>query len=203
VIHHGMDATAFPVGAGEGGHLACLGRMAPEKGIHTAIEVAREADLPLLIGAKMREAAERDYFEAEVRPLLGGSIEYLGELGTTDKLELLGGAVALVNPIRWAEPFGLVMTESMACGTPVVSTPCGAVPEIVTHGVTGFICDTTAEMVDAVQSASTLSRDACRHEVETTFSMQRMVEDHITFYQKVIDDHKKVVHLGRDLVMEA
>ncbi len=197
VIHHGIDPTHFPVGDGDGGYLACLGRMASAKGIHTAIEVAREAGLPLKIGAKMREAVERQYFEAEVRPLLGGDIEYLGELHTAEKMELLKGATALLNPIQWAEPFGLVMIEAMACGTPVVSTPCGSVPEIVTDGLTGFICDNNDSMVVAVQAAATLDRSACRREVETTFSVQRMVADHVELYRRIAADAAPVVLEGR------
>ena len=185
VIHHGIDPTFFPVGAGDGGYLACLGRMAPDKGIHTAVRVAKEAGMPLLIGAKMREQAERDYFEAEVRPLLGDGVEYLGELATDEKFELLCGAKGLLNPIQWAEPFGLVMIEAMACGTPVISTRCGSVPEIVTPGKTGFICSTTQEMVEAVDQLESIDRADCRREVETTFSMSRMVDDHVALYQKL------------------
>ncbi len=184
VIHHGIDPSHFPVGDGNGGYLACLGRMASAKGIHTAINVAREAGMPLLIGAKMRENLEHQYFEAEVRPLLGNGIEYLGELNTGEKFELLCGATALLNPIQWAEPFGLVMIEAMACGTPVIATPCGSVPEIVTPGRTGFVCSTEAEMIAAVEQVDTIDRAACRNEIETTFSMGRMVEDHVAFYEK-------------------
>ena len=185
VIHHGIDPTHFPVGAGDGGYLACLGRMAAAKGIHTAIKVARETEMPLLIGAKMRETLEHQYFEAQVRPLLGDGIEYLGELTTAEKLELLCGATALVNPIEWAEPFGLVMIEAMACGTPVIATPCGSVPEIVTPGKTGFICNGESEMIEAVSQVADLDRATCRREVETTFSMERMVDIHAAFYRRV------------------
>jgi len=157
VIHHGIDPTHFPIGPGDGQYLACLGRMSPTKGIHTAIKVAREADIPLLIGAKMREPLEHDYFAAEIKPLLGNGVEYLGELATNEKFELLCGAKALLNPIQWAEPFGLVMIEAMACGTPVISTPCGSVPEIVTPGVNGFVCSTDQEMVEAVSAIDSIA----------------------------------------------
>lgn len=187
VIHHGIDLERFPTGAGEGRYVACLGRMAAAKGIHTAIKVAKEAEVPLLIGAKMREPNEQQYFDAEIRPLLGDGVEYLGELQTEEKFELLCGASALLNPIQWAEPFGLVMIEAMACGTPVISTPCGSVPEIVKPGRTGFICSSREEMVEAVHQSATLDREQCRSDVQENFSMERMVRDHISFYETVIE----------------
>ena len=116
---------------GDGGYLAFLGRMVPEKGPHRAIQIARRLGMPLLLAAKMREAPEMAFFEAEVRHLLGGDIEYIGEVGHRDKVELLCGARALLNPIAWREPFGMVMLEALACGTPVVARAEGAAPEIV------------------------------------------------------------------------
>ena len=113
--------------------------MVPEKGAHRAIRIARRAGWPLRIAAKMREPAEQAFFDAEVRPLLGGDIEYVGELGSPEKRDLLCGAVALLNPIDWPEPFGMVMLEALACGTPVVARAVGAAPEIVGHGEVGFL----------------------------------------------------------------
>jgi glycosyltransferase involved in cell wall biosynthesis len=114
--------------------------MCPEKGVVAAIRIARRAQIPLRIAAKMSETAEQLYFDQHVRPLLGGDIEHIGEIGGTDKTTLLGGAACLLNPIAWPEPFGMVMVEALACETPVVATPMGAVPEIVDHGHTGFVC---------------------------------------------------------------
>lgn len=195
VIHHGVDTTRFPQGNGEGGYLAFLGRMVAEKGVHIAARIARETGVPLKIAAKMREQPEKDYFEAEVKPLLGNGIEYIGEIGATDKLDLLSGAKALINPIKWHEPFGMVMIESMACGTPVLVFPSGAAPEIVTDGLTGFVCEDEQEMIDSVGKIDELNRRACRWEVENSFSMQRMVKDHVDFYQNVIAENNKVLEL--------
>jgi len=185
VIHHGIDPAAFEPGDGDGNYVAFLGRMSPNKGVHRAALAARAAGIPLKIAARM-SGWERDYFDAEVAPLLGGEIEYVGELDADDKRTLLRGARALVNPIRWPEPFGMVMIESLACATPVITFPEGAAPEIIDHGSTGFLCNSDDEMVDALQRIDELSRDACRHAVETRFSYERMARDHVKFYEQVL-----------------
>ena len=187
VIHHGLDTTCFPVGGGSGGYVLFLGRMSPAKGVDTAIRVARQAGMPLLIAAKQRERSERDYFEAEVRPLLGRGVDYVGEVGGREKLRLLGEAAALLNPIGWDEPFGMCMIEALACGTPVVATPRGSVPEIVDDGVTGFIRTSTPELAAALGDVGRLDRRACRASVEDRFSMPRMAADHLAFYADVLD----------------
>ena len=137
VIHHGLEVDDIPVGGGSGGYASFLGRMSPEKGPREAALVARAAGVPLRMAARLREPAEREYVEAEVEPLLCSDVEYVGELGFAEKLELVGGSFALLNPMQWAEPFGLVMIEALATGTPVVATPVGSAPEIVDEGVTG------------------------------------------------------------------
>jgi glycosyltransferase involved in cell wall biosynthesis len=137
----------------------------------------------LRIAAKMGEPAERFYFEQEVRPLLGDGIEYVGEVGGADKLALLGGATCLLNPIAWPEPFGMVMVEALACGTPVVATPMGAVPEIVDDGVTGFVRSGVDCLAEAVLAAAHLDREACRRAVAGRFSAERMVDDHLAVYR--------------------
>jgi len=139
VIHHGIDVRALPTGCGDGDYASFLGRMAPEKGPRQAALIARAAGVPLRMAAKIREPAERDYFEAEVRPLLCSEVEYVGELGFEDKIALVGGSLALLNPIQWSEPFGLVMIEALATGTPVVATPAGSAPEIIDDGLTGHL----------------------------------------------------------------
>ncbi|HJR26141.1 MAG TPA: glycosyltransferase, partial [Acidimicrobiales bacterium] len=147
VIHHGIDVAGVPIGSGAAGHVLFLGRMSPDKGVHVAIEVARGAGVPLKIAAKMSEKDEREYFDACVRPLLGGGdVEYLGEVGGSAKRALLADALCLLNPIRWPEPFGMVMVEALAVGTPVLATPCGAAPEIVDDGVTGFLRSDVASL---------------------------------------------------------
>jgi len=185
VIHHGIDVDRFPLGPG-GDHLVFLGRMSPDKGVHQAIEIARHAGVPLVIAAKMHSSEEHAYYRAEVELLLGEDIRYVGEVETAGKLELLGTARALLNPIRWDEPFGLNMVEALACGTPVITTPRGAAPEIVDHGTTGFLASGTDDAVAAVAWAAGLDRRACRAAVEDRFSEGRMVADHLTFYRDVL-----------------
>jgi glycosyltransferase involved in cell wall biosynthesis len=182
VIHHGIDLDAYPIGTGRGGHALFLGRMSPDKGVHTAIAVARRAGMPLRIAAKMREKDEHEYFNERVRPQLGGMVEYLGEVGGESKLALLANAACLLNPIAWPEPFGLVMLEALACGTPVVATPYGAAPEIVDDGSTGFLRTDTESLVTALTHVGGLSRGACRASAELRFSSKRMASDHCEIY---------------------
>jgi glycosyltransferase involved in cell wall biosynthesis len=186
VIHHGLPVEEISVGHGRGGYLAFLGRMHPDKGVVTAIRVARSLGAPLRVAAKMREPAEKEFFEHCVAPLLGGDVEYVGELGAREKFELLGGATCLLNPIAWPEPFGMVMIEALATGTPVVATPCGAVPEIVEPGVTGYLGNDTATLARAVEQAASLDRRACRQAVEDRFSARRMAQDHIRLYRRLL-----------------
>ncbi|MBW3536543.1 MAG: glycosyltransferase family 4 protein [Actinobacteria bacterium] len=187
VIHHGLDAVDFPFGALDGGYCLFLGRMSPDKGAHRAIAAARKAGVGLKMAAKMREPAEMEYFENEVEPLLGEGIEYLGEVPHHQKLELLAGARALLFPIRWREPFGMVMIEAMACGTPVIAFPEGAVPEVVEDGKTGFLVDDEAEMADAINRVNELERSDCRAAVEGYFSTDRMVAEHIELFETILD----------------
>lgn len=186
VIHHGLDLDRFPVGDGKGAYALFLGRMHPEKGVHVAAEVARATGFPLRIAAKMSEPVERDYFEEAVRPLLGGDIEYIGEVGLSEKLELLGAATCLLNPIRWDEPFGLVMVEALACGTPVVATARGSVPEIVDHGKTGYCCRGERSLGLALGQVGDLDRARCREAAERRFSAARMVEDYVAVYRRAL-----------------
>ena len=186
VIHHGIDVDLVPVGAGDGGYVSFVGRMCREKGPREAALIAREAGMPLKIAAKLREPREHEYFEEQVRPLLSREIEYVGELGEADKLELIAGSTALLNPIQWPEPFGLVMLEALACGTPVVATPAGAAPEIVDDGVTGYLRRTEPELVAALRDAGSLDRAACRAAACERFSTTRMVEDHVRLYTQVV-----------------
>jgi glycosyltransferase involved in cell wall biosynthesis len=189
VIHHGIDASDFPfgngAGDGEGPYVLFLGRMAADKGAHRAVRVARKAGYRILMAAKMRETWERAYFDEQVAPLLGPDALYLGEVPHERKLELLAGASALLFPIRWNEPFGLVMLESMACGTPVLAFPEGAAPEVVDDGRTGFLCEDEEEMIEALGRLSELERADCRAAVEGYFSTNRMVAEHIELYEEL------------------
>jgi glycosyltransferase involved in cell wall biosynthesis len=186
VIHHGLDASEFPVGSGDGGYLLFLGRMAPDKGPHRAIEAAQKVGIPLLMAAKMREPSEFDYFDTQVRPLLSADVQYLGEVLHEEKLQLLGGALALLNPIRWAEPFGLVMLEALACGTPVLTFPEGAAPEIIEDGMTGYLCHDVAEMAEAIGRIELVDRAVCREAVEGYFSTDRMVAEHLALFEDLL-----------------
>jgi hypothetical protein len=169
-----------------------IGRMSPDKGPDRAIEIARRAGMPLVLVSKMREPSEVAYFEEKVRPLLDDDVTFLGESDSEGRLELLGGAEALINPIRWPEPFGLVMAESLACGTPVVAMRHGAAPEIVDDGLTGFLCADLDEMVEAVYKVGTLDRRVCRAAAEERFSVQRMAADHDALYRRLLTPRRPV-----------
>jgi glycosyltransferase involved in cell wall biosynthesis len=188
VIHHGIDVERIPVGKGDGGYVAFLGRMHPDKGVHRAISIARAAGRRLLIAAKMWEPAERQYFAEVVEPMLGPDAEFVGQVGGRDKWELLGRAEALINPIRWPEPFGLVMIESLAAGTPVLTFAEGAAPEIVDDGRTGFVCRDDADMSERLELVDTLDRGNCRSAAESRFSTQQMVRSHLALYRRLVDE---------------
>jgi len=166
--------------------LAFLGRIAPEKRPDLAIAVAKHVGLPLRIAAKV-DAADRPYFERDIRPLLKHPlIEFIGEIGGDEKTAFLGEALALLFPIDWPEPFGLVMIEALACGTPVIACRRGSVPEVIEHGRTGFIADTFDDLVAAVRRVDRLDRAACRRRVERYFSVQRMVDGYESLYLRML-----------------
>jgi glycosyltransferase involved in cell wall biosynthesis len=187
VIHHGVRPGDFPVGPGDGDYLLFLGRFSPDKGAREAALLAHETGQDLVLAAKMREPGEIEYFHEQVEPLLDSSVRYVGEVGPQRKLELLGSARALLNPIRWPEPFGLVMIEALACGTPVLTLRWGAAPEIVDDGTTGFVCDSDADLAASIGRVGELDRSACRRAVETRFSADRMVRDHLDLYERLLD----------------
>jgi glycosyltransferase involved in cell wall biosynthesis len=186
IIHHGLDPQSFPVGKGMGGSLVFLGRMSPSKGPHRAIAVARAVGMPIVLAGKQHTDAEREFFESKIRPELGGDVTFVGELGPIDKMALLGDAVALINPISWDEPFGMVMVEALACGTPVLAFGRGAAPEIVDSGVTGFLADDEAGLIEAAKHLDELDRGACRAAVEGHFSADRMVRDYVALFERVV-----------------
>lgn len=186
VIHHGVPASAFPYGDGKGGYCLFLGRMSVDKGAHRATEAAYKAGVPLIIAAKMREQAEIDYFEANVKPYLNDDIRYVGEVSHEEKLELLTNARCLLFPIRWNEPFGMVMVEALACGTPVIAFPEGAAPEVIEEGVTGFLCDNIDDMAATIPRLDNIDRANCRAAVEGYFSARRMVEEHLELFEEII-----------------
>ncbi len=193
VIHHGLVLSDFPIGAGDGGYFLFLGRLHPDKGAHEAAIAAHRAGVELLIAAKMREPEEHRYFKEQLEPLLDSSVRYLGEVNRKEKVELLRSARALLNPISWPEPFGLVMIESLACGTPVIAYSSGAAPEIIEHGENGFLCRNRSQLITAIQRVGDLDRARCRRTAATNFSAERMVADHAALYQRLIDDRAKSV----------
>jgi len=168
------------------GYLAFLGRIAPEKGPEVAIRVARAAGIPLRIAAKV-DSADRVYFETVIRPLLDDPlIEFIGEIGAERKPEFLANALALMFPIRWPEPFGLVMIEAMACGTPVIGWDRGSVPEVIEPGVTGFIVRSEREALDAIREVGGLDRRAVRAAFERRFTARHMAEAYVQVYRTLL-----------------
>ena len=188
VIHHGLDLEHYPFSARGGDGLVFLGRMSPNKGIDDAIRSARRVGRPLKIAAKMNEPGELRYFHDTVEPQLSPDIEFVGEIGLAGKIELLADAAALINPIRWPEPFGLVMIESLACGTPVITNRIGAAPEIVDDGVTGTLADDFDDLVAGLEQVGDYARADCRAAVEQRFTHLRMARDHESLYRRVLDD---------------
>ena len=184
-VHHGLPMTEVSVaaGSGRGGYLVFLGRMSAEKRPDLAIAVAKRVGLPLIMAAKV-DRPDRDYFEREIRPQLGHPlIEYIGEVTDAEKWRLLGDALALLFPIDWPEPFGLAMIEALACGTPVVARPCGAVPEIVRDGEVGFLADSVDELAAAVKRVDLIDRARCRRWVEERFSVGVMTDQYEAVYR--------------------
>ena len=181
-----IDLEAYPVEPARGDYLLFLGRLSFDKGAHRAIDVAKVTGLPLKIAGKMREPLEKEYFEHYVRPNLSWGMEYLGEVSHEEKVDLLQHARVTLFPISWEEPFGLVMIESMACGTPVVATRFGAVPEVIEHGRSGLIVDDPARLAEAVEEADGIDPLECRRSVEERFSARRMVADYVAAYGAVV-----------------
>jgi glycosyltransferase involved in cell wall biosynthesis len=180
-IHNGVDTEYFtPDPHREGGYIAFLGRLSPEKGVDTAIRVARAAGVPLRIGGNVPASREAiAAFDADIRPALGDDVEWLGELDDAQKRDLLRGADALLFPIRWREPFGLVMAEALACGTPVIAMRAGSTGEVVRHGENGFLCEDENEMIEAMKRVNEIDRKTCRADCLQRFSAAMMVQKYI------------------------
>jgi glycosyltransferase involved in cell wall biosynthesis len=185
--HNALDFSVYPVKPHRGDYLLFLGRLSPDKGAHRAIAVAMESGLPLKIAGKKREPKELAYFHEFVEPHLLDGIEYLGEVSHGEKVELLQNARVTLFPIEWEEPFGLVMIESMACGTPVIATRWGAVPEVIEHGRSGIIVENYREMPAALEAADQLDPFELRRYVEEEFSPEHMVADYVGAYETAIE----------------
>ena len=181
-VHHGLPIDLLRPLPAQQSYLAFIGRIAPEKRVDRAIEIAARAGAKIKIAAKI-DRVDRDYFEQEIRPLFAQPhVEYVGEIADHEKSEFLSGAHALLLPIDWPEPFGLVMIEAMACGTPVIAFPAGSVPEVVEHGRTGFLVPDVAAAAKAVEQLPQLPREAVRRRFEERFSARRMAEDYVALY---------------------
>ena len=181
-VYHGLPPDAYDLGDGGGGHLVFLGRICPDKRPDRAIEIAKKAGMPLVIAAKV-DKVDVDYFEHVIRPLLDHPmVDYIGEVDEARKAQLLADARALLFPIDWPEPFGLVMIEAMACGTPVVAYRHGSVPEIIDEGITGFVVDNETAAVGAVEAAAGLDRAVVRERFEERFSVKSMTEGYLAIY---------------------
>jgi len=182
-VYHGLPERLLLPGSGSGGYLAFLGRISPEKAPDLAIRIAARAGMRLKIAAKI-DAVDRDYFRAEIEPLLAQPhVEFIGEIGEHEKAEFLGDAAGLLFPIAWREPFGLVMIEAMACGTPIIALRNGSVPEVVDDGITGFIVDDEATAASAARQIHLLDRTLIRTIFEQRFTARRMAEDYMRIYQ--------------------
>jgi glycosyltransferase involved in cell wall biosynthesis len=219
-VPHGIDVHEFTFNPRRGDYLAFLGRISVDKGVDTAIRVARKAGLPLKIAARMplpfrddpSVCADWQYWEREIQPLLGSDIEVVGEVGGAERDALLGNAAALLFPIRWPEPFGLVMIEALACGTPVLALCEGSVPEVIRDGVTGYIRKTEDGLVEAVSRICAIDRQSCRREAECRFSPAAMAEGYERVFSRLVwarsapmtfDLGRAAASDGQDLTSEA
>ena len=185
-VHHGLPSDLLAFRAEPDGYLAFIGRISPEKRVDRAIAIATACGLPLRIAAKV-DPAERDYFERDIRHLFDNPlVEFIGEIGEAQKSAFLGGARALLFPIDWPEPFGLVMIEALACGTPVVAFRGGSVTEVIDEAVTGFVVDNMADAIEATRRVHLLSRQQCRRTFERRFNVSRMAADYVAVYEDLI-----------------
>ncbi len=195
-VHHGLPSQLYPFCSPPGDYLAFIGRFSPEKRVDRAIEIARRAQVPLKIAAKV-DPADRRYFDEKIAPLLDDPlVECIGEIGEDAKADFLGNARALLFPIDWPEPFGLVMIEAMACGTPVIAYPHGSVPEIIDDGRTGFLVCSIDEGVRAVERIPELSRACCRETFEDRFTATRMADDYLRLYEHLCEGSMRVPEIA-------
>ncbi|MGK5090026.1 glycosyltransferase family 4 protein [Bdellovibrionota bacterium FG-2] len=183
-IYHGIDVERFEFRPKPGEYLAFLGRIAREKRPEWAIEIAKKSGVPLKIAAKIEKGEGQDYYDTFIKPHVDGKfIEYVGEISESEKSDFLGNARALVFPIDWPEPFGLVVIEALACGTPVLARPVGSVPELLEDGKTGFLDLRIERLAERVLDLSQISRSVCRAQAEKRFSVRRMTEDYLNVYR--------------------
>jgi glycosyltransferase involved in cell wall biosynthesis len=198
-VHHGLSQNLLPFRPSPvGGYLAFLGRISPEKRPDRAIRIAAEAGMPLRIAAKI-DKADQAYWDEVIKPLVDThpNVEFIGEINESEKADFLGNAAALLFPVDWPEPFGLVMIEAMACGTPVIAFRCGSVPEVIDHGTSGFIVDSIEEAVAAVHALGILDRSGVRRSFLRRFTVERMAEDYLAIYRSLPGVRLEAAHLRR------
>jgi glycosyltransferase involved in cell wall biosynthesis len=189
-VHHGLPIKNYKFRSTSGKYLAFLGRTSPEKGLDRAIEIAKAANMPLKVAAKV-DKADQEYFETVIEPMLNSEdVEFVGEIGYPAKNEFLGNAAALLFPVSWPEPFGIVMIEAMACGTPVIAYPFGSVPEVVTDGISGYMVSDQAAAVEAVKNVDKLDRKKIRKYFEQHFTADRMALDYLKIYERMVSRKK-------------
>ena len=194
-VYHGLP-DLYTFHPDPGSYLAYLGRICPEKRPDHAIEIAKRVGIPLRMAAKV-DPLDREYFETQIVPLLDHPlVEYLGEITDVEKCDLLGNAAAVLCTYDWPEPFGIVLIEALACGTPVLAYRCGSIPEIIEDGVTGFICDNLEEMVASIDRLPLIRRQRCRDSFTTRFTVERMVHDYLAVYQRMATTVRPRVHMN-------
>jgi glycosyltransferase involved in cell wall biosynthesis len=195
-IHHGLPENLLTPQPAKQEYLAVLGRIAPEKGVDRAIKIAMRCGIPLKIAAKV-DRSDQDYYDQLISPLISGNplVDFIGEISDHEKPEFLSGAMGLLVPIDWPEPFGLVMIEAMACGTPVIAYNRGSVPEIIDDGLTGFIVEDEISAVSAVDRLSRLDRGAIRRQFETRFTARRMALDYLAAYRGLMEKAEPKIRL--------
>ena len=188
-IHHGIDINQFPFFDADGEYLLFFGRIHPDKGVYEAIQVARRVGVKLVIAGIIQD---QDYFATKVEPHIDGkAVEYLGSVGPDRRADVLGGALALLHLISFDEPFGLSLVESMACGTPVVAFNRGSMPELIRHGVTGYIVDDIESAINAVADIKSIDRSECRADVEQHFTSARMARDYFRVYEMILNGERR------------
>lgn len=197
-VHNAVDVASFPFRRDKSDIVLWIGRFSPDKGAHLAIEVARKAGKRIVLAGKLSEAPEREYFDRAVKPLLGSDTDFVGEADAVLKRELFAMASCLLSPIQWEEPFGMVMVEALACGTPVVSTRRGSVPEIVRHGRTGFIADGIDELAAAVRSADRIDPAECRRDAEERFDLPVMAAGYERIYRMLTEGGEGIRSLTQE-----
>jgi len=199
-VHHGIPPKLLRFQEGKGEYLAFLGRVSQEKGLDHAIEIAIRSGRTLKIAAKI-DRADQEYFDSNIKPLLNHPlIEFIGEIGGSERGNFLGHASALLFPIEWPEPFGLVMIEALACGTPVIAYPFGSVPEIIVDGFCGFLVRNIEEAVAAVARIDNVDRRECRNHCEVNFSDDRMAKDYLNIYQQLVHPGSASVKVGEGVL---